>query len=388
MNPVLEDASTPRADARVTRRDAGPDAGPPDDLDGFIAWQLDAGSIPGAAMAIVKDGALAWVGTYGFADIESGREVDEHTLFMVASVSKTMVAARAMQLVEQGRLDLDAPLETYLPYPVRHPSSPDVAVTARRLLTHTSGLADNWLQLAAATDPEDSAVTLGEFAEGYLTESGAYWDETNWGARPTGEARDYCNAALGVMGHVIERAGGEDLRAQTEEGLFTPLAMDDAGWLLADIDRARLATPYSAGRDAYAPLSPGGYAFYPATSLRVSVVGLGRFVAALLGGGELDGVRVLSSESVAELFRVQFPEVSRTQALSFYERRVGDRAYIGHSGSSAGNSAQLLLSRDGAHGLVLLTNSDAYLRDRLGLSEGDLAIEAILARLDAEADAL
>src|SRR5690606_2885539 len=128
-----------------------PDAGPPADLDGYIEWHMQAGGLPGAAAAIVKAGEIAWIGTYGWADIEASRPVDEHTLFIVASISKTITATRALQLVEAGLLDLDAPLETYVPYAVRHPAHPDVAITARMLLTHSSGLEDSWGALASAT---------------------------------------------------------------------------------------------------------------------------------------------------------------------------------------------------------------------------------------------
>src|SRR5690606_7904897 len=133
-------------DAPPVARDAGPDAGPPADLDGLIEHHMRAGGIPGAAAAIASERENAWVGTYGYADMESGRRVDEHTLFIMASISKTVAAARAMQLVEAGLLDLDEPVETYLGHPVRHPGYADIPITTRMLLTHTSGLEDAWLR--------------------------------------------------------------------------------------------------------------------------------------------------------------------------------------------------------------------------------------------------
>lgn len=382
--PPLPDAGA--VDAQVRRRDAGPDAGPPEELDAFIEWQMRAGGIAGAAAAIVDDGAIAWVGTYGYADLESARLVDEHTLFMVASISKTMVATRALQLAEQGLLDLDEPLETYVPYAVRHPAHPAVPITARMLLTHTAGLGDDWLVLGRASSEDDSTETLAGFAEGYVTPDGAHWGEGNWGSAQPGAARSYCNAAFGVLGDVLERVGGSSFRTQTDEHVFGAIDMDGAGWLLADVEVERLAIPYSyQGGTSFGPLPHGGYAFYPATSLRVSITGLARYLAAVSRGGELDGGRVLEEASVVEMLRVQFPSISRGQALAFSDRRVADHLYVGHGGSSSGNSAQMLLSREGTHGIILLTNSDAYLRSRFGLEAGDRAMEAILERLDAEA---
>lgn len=374
-------------DAPPIVRDAGTDAGPPADLDGFIEHQMRAGGIPGVAAAIVSDSEIAWVGTYGYADIESDRLVDEHTLFIMASISKTLTAARAMQLVEAGLLDLDAPVETYLGHAMRHPGYPDVPITTRMLLTHTSGLEDAWLRLGeVSTTGRDPTLSLAAFAEGYVTPGGAYYGEENWGAQP-GTRRSYCNAAFGVVGAVLEAAGDADLRAQSEAGIFAVLDMDGAGWFIEDIDLSRVATPYG-GRRRFSAYEQAGMAFYPAASLRVSVTGLARFLLAIDGGGALEGARILTEESVAETLRIQFPEISSGQALTWSRRRVAGHLYIGHSGSTSGGSTQMLLSTEGTHGIILLTNSDAYLRSRLGFEEGDLAMEAILERLDAEALAL
>lgn len=368
--------------------DAGTDAGPPADLDGFIEHQMRAGGIPGVAAAIVSDGELAWVGTYGYADIESERLVEPHTLFIMASISKTLAAARAMQLVEAGQLDLDAPVETYLGHPMRHPGYPELPITTRMLLTHTSGLEDAWLRLGAvSTNGSDPTVTLAAFTEGYVTPGGAYYSDANWGAQP-GTRRSYCNAAFGVVGAVLEAAGDASLREQSEAAIFTVLDMDGAGWFLEDIDLARVATPYAWSGRRFLPQEQSGMAFYPAGSLRVSVTGLARFLLAIDGGGALEGARILTEESVTETLRIQFPDIASYQALTWSRRRVAGHLYIGHSGSTSGGSTQMLLSEEGTHGIILLTNSDAYLRTRFGFEEGDRAMEAILERLDAEALAL
>ncbi|RZO55176.1 MAG: class A beta-lactamase-related serine hydrolase [Sandaracinaceae bacterium] len=379
--PAIEDASV-GADAAAVDPDAGL---PPEDLDGFITWQMERGGLPGAAVAIVRPDGDAFVGAYGYADLEGEVPVDRHTLFILASVSKTVAAVRVMQLVESGALDLDAPLDGVLPYALRHPEHPDAPITARMLLAHVSGLEDVFSTLAEVTtaggDPE---VSLAEFAEGYASEGGAWYGEGNWGAEP-GTRHAYCNAGYGVIGHLVEVAGGASFRAQTEDGIFGPLAMDGAGWFLADVDEARVAVPYGYNGRSYNPLPQNGFAYYPASSLRASITGLARYARMLLRGGELDGSRVLSEESVAELLRLQYPELDRGQALTFSERGVGASRYIGHSGSTFGGSTQFLLSREGTHAIVLITNSDAYIRSRFGQTEGRDAMEAILRRLDAEA---
>ncbi|MEZ4254005.1 MAG: serine hydrolase domain-containing protein [Polyangiales bacterium] len=369
-------------------RDAGTDAGPPEGLDDFVSYQMVAGGIPGVAAAVVRDGELAWVGTYGYADVEAERPVAADTLFIVASISKTVVAALALQLAEDGRLDLDAPLDDVLPYPVRHPENGEVPLTARMFFTHTSGLVDNWPALGrVTTEGRDAPMTLAEFAPAYVTPEGSLYASSNFGPSP-GTRREYCNAGFGVLGHLLEVAGDGPLEALTEARLFTPLRMDGASWFLRDTDLSRLATPYSwSRRDGFLPNPHYGFAHYPATSLRVSVTGLSRFAIAMLTG-EVDGVRVLSDQSVAELGRVQFPRVSGSQAFAWSWRTVGSRRWLAHSGSTYGASALLLIQPEERLAIVLLTNADAYLRSEFGFEDGANAISAIADRLDAEAATL
>ncbi len=378
---VVNDAAS---DARRAPRDAGTDAGPPEDLDGFVTHHMAAGGMPGLAAAVVRNGELTWTGTYGLADVETGRPVDAHTLFIVASVSKTLIAALALQLAEDGRLDLDAPIDEVLPYPVRHPAHPEAPISARMLLAHVSGLRDNWPALGRVTTRDRDAPTpLAEFSEAYVTPDGSLYADANFGDAP-GARRVYCNAGFGVLGHLLEVAGEGPLEALSEARLFGPLRMDGASWFLRDTDLERLATPYSwSARDGFNPNPHYGFAHYPATSMRVSVLGLARFARAMTTG-ELEGVRVLSESSVRELGRAQFPSVSGGQGLAWSWRTVGTRRWLGHSGSTYGASALLLIQPEEQLALVLLTNADVYLRSEFGFDEGAESFAAIAERLDAE----
>ncbi len=366
-------------DATVLRRDAGT---PPEDFDGFVEWQMAYGGIPGLALAVVTPDEVVRVGTYGFADLEAERAVDEHTLFIMASISKTMAVVRAMQLVEAGQLDLDAPAGDYLGYPLPHVGFPDDPVTTRMLLCHVSGLEDDLPTLATVSYTEDPPISLDEFTRGYAIEGGAFYDPGHWNDAPE-TSRSYCNAGYGVIGAILEGAGGASFREQTRTGLFEPLAMDGAGWFLADIDLARVATPYGYNGRRFTALPQNGFAFYPASSLRVSITGLARFARMMLRGGELDGARVLEEASVQEILRTQYPGISRNQALGFYHQRYAGHDFIGHSGSTYGGSTQMLLAAEGTHGLIVITNSDAHVRARFPtLTQGEEAIDAILVRMD------
>lgn len=382
-----DDATPPPFDAGGTDAgapvDAGPDLGPPADFEGFVDYEMRVGGIRGLAAAVVQDGGVALVVTRGMASETS--PVDAHTLFVTASVSKTFVGALLLQLAAEGRLDLDAPIDDILGFPARHPGFPTVPITTRMLMTHTSGIVDDFVTLAGYTvgDGMDPTLTLDEVARSYLAEPSHF--DTEPGTRYS-----YANAGFAVLGRIAELAGGDDLRAMSEARLFAPLALDGAGWFYADVDAAHLATEYvwSSRTDVYTPQPQRNYAHYPATSLRISVTGLARWLLMFTGGGALDGTRILDAASIAASQTVTFPSVRSNQALVWYYSTQGGHRWLGHGGSSIGSSNQLLYDPATGRGIVVLTNSDAYIRDRIGHAEGADAIDAIIGRLDAEADAL
>lgn len=347
----------------------------------FIKAKLREGGLPAVAASIVTKDGVAWSDTYGVSNVEQRLGVDEDTVFIVASISKTALSVSLMQLVERGLLDLDRDIEAYLPYSVRHPDFPQRVVTPRMLMAHTGGLRDDWIRLGQASGDGDSAISLREFSEGYVLPGGRFYGDS-WGNEP-GQRRRYCNAAFGVLGDLVEAVGGRPLPELANEQLFDPLGMTNSGWHLTDIDSAKLATPYAGTWDeGFTKGKHQGFGFYPATGMRSSLADMSKFVRAFLRGGELDGTRILAPVSAAELQRVQFPDLSRTQALVWRYETINGTSYIGHSGSTVGGSSIIAYDVGGSFGIVLLTNSDAFIRARFGMPEGGDAIDAIVAEVE------
>jgi CubicO group peptidase (beta-lactamase class C family) len=137
--------------------DALPGPEKPSPLDTFILEGMKEAKVPGLAALVIRDGNVAWSGYYGWANVETRTPVSRDTRFQLASVSKTVTACAIMQQVEQGKLDLDADINSVLPFTVRNPGHPDRPITLRHLLTHSSGIKDNWDLL------EDTWVKNGDF---------------------------------------------------------------------------------------------------------------------------------------------------------------------------------------------------------------------------------
>jgi CubicO group peptidase (beta-lactamase class C family) len=365
--------------------DAGaPDGGPPADLDGFVRHYMQPAAAAGVAAAIVTADGVEWTGAWGLANVADEVAVTEDTLFAVASVSKTVATLAALQLVDEGTLDLDAPVDDYLPYAVRNPAFPDTPVTARMLLTHTSGLVDDFLVLAEVSTTGDPEVSMAAFSEGYVTPGGAYFRDGNWGFEP-GTDYDYCNANFGVLGHLVEVVADADFRDRTRATIFDPLGMPGTGWFLADVDVSMHALPYSYGpRTGFVAQPFQGVSFYPASTLRTSAAELGRFLAATIRAGELDGVRVVEEATSLAMREIQRPDLDPDQALTWYRGTIAGMSWLEHTGSAGGVSTIIAFRPDANVGFLVLSNSDAFVLQRAGLREPADALRQIIARIAME----
>ncbi len=142
------------------------------DLDGEIRALMRAARVPGLAACIVRRDGVAWAGGYGHANIAHGRRATPDTIFMLASISKTVMAVAVMQAVQDGLLDLDADVNDVLPFRVRNPRHPHHPITLRMLLTHTSSIRDDWPAIVPFYTHGDSAIPLGGYLRRYLDSNG------------------------------------------------------------------------------------------------------------------------------------------------------------------------------------------------------------------------
>ena len=134
-------------------------------IDTVITRAMTAGKIPGLAAAIVQDGKIAWIGTYGFANVEAKRPVTRRTEFHIASTSKPFTTVLLMQLHAAGKFRLHDDINRYLPFSVRNPASPDEPITFEMLLQHRSSIRDNptFYEPLWSGGKGDSPIALGDY---------------------------------------------------------------------------------------------------------------------------------------------------------------------------------------------------------------------------------
>jgi CubicO group peptidase (beta-lactamase class C family) len=351
-------------------------AGP--DFDSLIRSEMGVSHIPGLAACVVRGGELVWQGEYGFARLEDSIRVVDTTVFDLASVSKTVTATALMQLCERGAFGLDDSINASLPFAVRHPSYPSTPITFRMLLTHTSGIADNWpifLGLQCRGDPQ---VGLRRFVEGYLVPGGEYYDSAgNFCSWPPGSDYQYSNIAMALAGYLVE-AVGDSFPTYTRDSLFLPLGMDRTVWYFRDIDTNSMAMPYYFAAGKYVRFGHQSLPDVPAGEMKSSAMQLGRFLSMMLGWGELDGTRVLDSATVAQMTTIQHPV---GVGLVWEHGYIGQHEVWNHTGGWTGMStwigfcqadntgAAVLCNMSGAHGSILGVIAPALLDMVAGVEE-------------------
>ena len=268
------------------------------------------------------------------ADPSKNLPADVNTLYRIASVSKMVASVGAMILVEQGKLDLDADISRYLGFKVRNPHFPDVAITMRMLMSHTSSLRDDAEYNFPINVSMQSFLVPGAANYG----NGSQWakasEETN---KAPGKFFNYVNLNWGVIGSVMEAASGQRFDHLMRDSLLRPLHIaggynpeelspeelsnvavlyrkkkeNDTVWNIAgpwivQVDDYHTKAPVKrAGLESYVP-GTNATIFSPQGGLRVSVHGLGRLMQMLMNQGELDGVRVLQAASIQTLLSEQW----------------------------------------------------------------------------------
>ncbi|MBW2258707.1 MAG: beta-lactamase family protein [Deltaproteobacteria bacterium] len=345
------------------------------ELDAFIEARLDTAEVPGLAAAIVVDGALRWVGAYGWANLDEERPITPDTTFMLASVSKTITATAVMQVVEDGGLALSDDVEDALSFSVTNPGHPSDPITTRQLLLHTSSIVDNWDILAAYYVQGDSPVALGAYLEDYLDPAGALYDGSdndgsdNYAGWAPGGRYDYSNMGATLAGFLVEATTGVPFDTHCETHIFEPLGMTDTGWHLADVDASVLAMPYGGSPGNYRPYGHYGYPDYPDGALRTSVVQLASFLGANMGDGSLGPARILESGTLEQMRTVSSPTVAAGQGLIwYYEPDLGEDV-IGHNGGDDGVSTDMYYRLSDGVGIIVLTNGEARYGPMLAIEE-------------------
>jgi len=313
-------------------------------FDGAVTPLMANNNSSSGVVVLARDGELIFAKGYGYQDVDERIPVDPYTtLFRPGSVSKLFTWVSVMQLVEQGKLDLDTDVNGYLTN-FQIENTFEEPLTLRHILTHTSGFEDGALGYLIIDDPE-RALPLAEAMERYQPLR----------VNPPGTHTAYSNYATALAGLIVQNVSGLPFADYIRQNIFEPLSMTNASFeeplpeSLAD----QMAVGYAVEAGAFKE-KPFEIikSFAPAGAQSAAGVDMVRFATAILNGGELDGQRILRPETVEQMLTRNFSHDERLSgmALGFYEDDYEGTRVVGHGGDTRWFHS--FLGVDQEHGLT------------------------------------
>ncbi|MBK7319503.1 serine hydrolase domain-containing protein [Candidatus Villigracilis affinis] len=314
-----------------------------EEIDTFVNNQMKRHGIPGLALALVDGDKVIFMKGYGKAD-QTGRPITPQTPFILASVSKPLTAVAIMQLVDAGQVELDAPVQKYLPEFRVADLTASGQITVRHLLLHTSGIP------ATACDTKINAKTIEEYvAELQTVKLDA----------PVGTRHSYCSGNYNVLGRVIEVISGQSFGAYMQENIFTPLDMRQSFTSEQEAKQAGLAQGYQWLFGLSVPTQhPYNPSQLPSGYMISSAEDMSHFLISQLNDGQYADTNLLSANSVAAM---QVAGTKRGEnggyGFGWVIAPVGDVPAVWHDGVNVNFHSLLLMQPETKRGAVVLMNS-------------------------------
>ena len=318
------------------------------DLKQVITQQMADKELPCISIALVRDGEVVWSSGFGVADAESGRNASDRTVYRVGSISKLLTDLAVMRQVEAGKLDLDKPVQRYVPQ-LKGTKKQLPGITLRRLMSHRSGIV------------REPAV-------------GHYFDHTNPGLVATveslrdsqpvykpGERTKYSNAAIAIVGLALQDSLGIDFDAAIRQQMLEPLGMKTAGFDSSEVPdelECRGIMWTVDGREFPAPDFKLGTS--PAGNLYASVLDLSKVLQFIMSGGvSLEG-RLLEPGTISSMFEPQQDNgrPKNTFGLGFHVGELDGHRRLGHGGAVYGFSTELAFLPDQNMGVAVACGMD------------------------------
>ena len=314
--------------------------------DSILPFQLKQENIAGAVIIVVKDGKVLFQKGYGYADVAKKTPVTpDGTLFRPGSISKLFTWTAVMQLVEQGKLDLDRDINDYLD--VKIPATYPKPITLRNLMTHTPGFEEAVKDLIVTSG--SMMIPLQSYVSTHMPQR----------VYAPGTTPAYSNYGATLAGYIVQRVSGMPFDDYVEKNIFVPLGMSNTTFQQPLPPQLQ---PLMSSGYALATSKAKPYEFVvpaPAGSSATSAIDISHFMIAHLQNGEYDGARILKSETVALMHTAQFgvnPSLPK-MALGFYEETRNGHRIIGHGGDTEYFHSDLHLIQDANVGFFISYNS-------------------------------
>ncbi|OKL40142.1 serine hydrolase domain-containing protein [Pontibacter flavimaris] len=341
-------------------------------------------SFNGFGVALVNDNEVLYQNGFGVSNIKTSARYTENTVQNIASVSKTVIGLAMLKAQELGKLNLDDPVNKYLPFNVFNPEYPEVPITIRHLVTHTSSIVDTEAYLTRNVvlrdtinlvhnlsidisptkfNPPSTKTSLEGFLKNLLGTGGEWYSKEAFSERKPGSIYEYSNVGASLAALVLEKAVGTTYDAFTTQHILSPLKMNSSGWSFEAIDFSNYSPTYQDKQTPYPYYSLIGY---PDGGLLTTSSDMGKYILELMKGYYGKGT-LLSEQSYKEYFTPQltaenFINRSASEYSDEYNMGItmgfGSTGNFGHTGGDPGMFSVIWFHKDEKMGRYFIVNTD------------------------------
>ncbi|MCC1485533.1 serine hydrolase domain-containing protein [Winogradskyella immobilis] len=344
----------------------------------------------GLGTAIVDSSGFLYKKGFGFSDVKSKKPYTENTLQPIASVSKTFIGLALMKAQEKELLNLDDPINKYLPFKVQNPNFADVDITIRHLATHTSSIIDtenyinksyvlndevdstsiNFKDIPQSFNPNHTNIPISEFLENYLSTNGKWYNKNVFTTNRPSQFFEYTNVGATLAAYIIEIVSNKSYADFTIEHILKPLEMNSSGWNYRDVNFENVSTLYS---NLETELPHYSLITYPDGGFITNINDLGKYLTELIKGYSGNGT-ILTQESYKQLFKIQLTNENFTEKRSKtnpYDDEYNSGIFmgfssfgnIGHTGGDPGVSSLMFFNQKNKIGRILFVNTNIQSQD-------------------------
>lgn len=322
-----------------------------------VASEMERWGIPGISVSTLHDGEVE-TRSFGIASIATNAPIQDNTLLQVGSISKVFTTTLVMTFVDEGVVDLDTPVITWIPELPLADESARTSITLRHLLTHMSGF---WGDRFDDQGNGDDALARAIAAFQDLPQQTA-----------PGELWTYCNAGFDLAARILEKVSNKRFEDLMRERVLSPLGMDSTTYFAAEAIRHPVAVGHEGdpGDLRISDPWPIPRRSNGAGGVTSSTAQLLTFAAMHMNDGELNGARVLSAQSARAMRQEQaVADPFRVWGLGWFRWEIGGEVIVGHTGTTNGFTARLILIPARKSAIAILSNHAAATPANLAIAE-------------------
>ena len=320
---------------------------PFDEIETFLQSLIDTGGIPGITIAITNNRDILYSKGFGVTNVDTKEKLEPKHIFHIASISKTFTATTVMQLFEKGKIDIDKPLNTYLPY-FKLKDERYKNITIKQMLNHTSGMPD-------VDDYEwDKGISDEGAAERYVRSL----SDSVLISEP-GTEFHYSNIAFDIMADLIAKVSGIPFEKYVKENILIPLEMNESSFYYPEIKKSLRTSPHIGNPPKVMSIYPYNRMHAPSSTLNTNVLEMSHWAIANMNNGKYKSTQILSPQIHSMMITPSFTankDRNVSIGLSWFMYPYKGMTNYEHGGSDDGYRSLLTLIPEKEIGIIILSN--------------------------------